>query len=79
MIRGGSWNDNPFNDRSANRNRDQPTNRNANIGFRCAQVARPWPEFELLMGRGPERALVGVQTDPGLQNTGTGTGGDCPN
>jgi formylglycine-generating enzyme required for sulfatase activity len=34
VIRGGSWNNNPVNCRSANRNNDTPTNRNNNIGFR---------------------------------------------
>ncbi|NJP12618.1 MAG: SUMF1/EgtB/PvdO family nonheme iron enzyme [Leptolyngbyaceae cyanobacterium RU_5_1] len=34
MLRGGSWNNNPVNCRSANRNRNNPGNRNNNIGFR---------------------------------------------
>ncbi|MCY7278167.1 MAG: hypothetical protein LH702_31630 [Phormidesmis sp. CAN_BIN44] len=33
-MRGGSWNNNPLNCRSANRNRNTPENRNNNIGFR---------------------------------------------
>ncbi len=37
VIRGGSWNNDPRNLRSANRNRNGPANRNDNIGFRCAQ------------------------------------------
>jgi len=38
VIRGGGWNNKPVNCRSANRNNDEPTNRNNNIGFRvvCA-------------------------------------------
>lgn len=36
-IRGGSWSDVPVVVRSAYRYRLTPTNRNANIGFRCAQ------------------------------------------
>ncbi|MCC5875577.1 MAG: SUMF1/EgtB/PvdO family nonheme iron enzyme [Candidatus Sumerlaeia bacterium] len=34
VIRGGSWNNNPQNLRSANRNRNTPDNRNNNLGFR---------------------------------------------
>ena len=41
VIRGGSWNNEPDNVRSANRNRNTPTKRNNNIGFRCAQDACP--------------------------------------
>ncbi|MEA5464353.1 SUMF1/EgtB/PvdO family nonheme iron enzyme [Leptothoe sp. PORK10 BA2] len=33
-LRGGSWNNNPDNCRSANRNRNARDNRNNNIGFR---------------------------------------------
>jgi len=35
VLRGGSWNNNENNLRSANRNRNEPDNRNNNIGFRC--------------------------------------------
>jgi len=38
-MRGGSWNNNPQNVRVANRNNNEPTNRNNNIGFRCAGYA----------------------------------------
>jgi len=38
MLRGGSWNNNGNNTRSANRNMNNPTNRNNNNGFRV--VAR---------------------------------------
>jgi formylglycine-generating enzyme required for sulfatase activity len=34
VIRGGSWNNNARNCRTANRNRNSPDNRNDNIGFR---------------------------------------------
>jgi hypothetical protein len=34
VIRGGSWNNNAHNCRSANRNNNWPNNRNNNIGFR---------------------------------------------
>jgi formylglycine-generating enzyme required for sulfatase activity len=36
VLRGGSWNNNPTNLRSANRNRNTPDNRNNNNGFRLA-------------------------------------------
>ncbi|MCG3155649.1 MAG: hypothetical protein DKINENOH_02256 [bacterium] len=34
MVRGGAWNNNAQNCRSANRNNDDPGNRNDNLGFR---------------------------------------------
>jgi hypothetical protein len=38
VLRGGAWNNHPENARTANRNRNQPDNRNNNRGFRvvCA-------------------------------------------
>jgi hypothetical protein len=36
VLRGGSWINNGRNTRSANRNRNEPANRNDNIGFRLA-------------------------------------------
>ena len=38
VVRGGSWNNNPQNCRVANRNRNNPDNRNNNIGFRLVLV-----------------------------------------
>jgi hypothetical protein len=35
VLRGGSWNNKSINLRSANRNNNDPDNRNDNIGFRC--------------------------------------------
>ena len=35
VNRGGSWNNDASNLRSANRNNDTPSNRNDNLGFRC--------------------------------------------
>ncbi len=40
LIRGGSWNNNPRNCRSVNRNRNEPANRNNNLGFRVARAQR---------------------------------------
>ena len=42
VLRGGSWNNNPRNLRSANRNRNDAENRNNNIGFRVASTHRGW-------------------------------------
>ncbi|MBO3461739.1 SUMF1/EgtB/PvdO family nonheme iron enzyme [Aetokthonos hydrillicola] len=39
MLRGGSWNNNPRNCRSACRNNNDPDNRNNNIGFRVVVSA----------------------------------------
>jgi len=42
VVRGGSWNnDNPDNFRGANRNNNDPTNRNDNNGFRVANTSKP--------------------------------------
>jgi len=38
VLRGGSWNNNPRNCRSANRNNNTPDNRNNNIGFRVVMM-----------------------------------------
>ncbi len=40
VPRGGSWNNDPQNARSAYRNRNTPENRNNNLGFRVAQAQR---------------------------------------
>jgi hypothetical protein len=39
VLRGGSWNNNANNVRSANRNNNNPGNDNNNIGFRCSAPA----------------------------------------
>ena len=41
MNRGGSWKNNAINLRSANHNRNNPSNRNNNLGFRPAKESRP--------------------------------------
>ncbi|NJM47317.1 MAG: SUMF1/EgtB/PvdO family nonheme iron enzyme [Alkalinema sp. RU_4_3] len=38
LLRGGSWNNNPRNCRSAYRNHNSPDNRNNNLGFRVVCV-----------------------------------------
>ncbi len=51
MLRGGSWNNNARDLRVSNRNRNEPGNRNNNIGFRCVRdmgrvaqaISRPEP------------------------------------
>jgi hypothetical protein len=53
VLRGGSWNNNGRNCRAANRNSNEPGNRNNNIGFRVllfagastprAKRRLPWP------------------------------------
>jgi Sulfatase-modifying factor enzyme 1 len=48
VLRGGSWINNARNCRSAQRNANDPDNRNDNMGFRLAQAlrvrARGWPQ-----------------------------------
>jgi hypothetical protein len=65
VIRGGSWNNEPDNVRSANRNRNTPTKRNDNIGFRCAQDACPMAGVRTFIGK-VRSVPLGVQTDPWL-------------
>jgi len=38
VLRGGGWNNTPDNARSANRNRNNPDNRNNNTGFRLSRT-----------------------------------------
>jgi hypothetical protein len=45
VLRGGSWNNNAQNLRSANRNDNDPGNRNSNIGFRLVSTFSVWPEI----------------------------------
>jgi formylglycine-generating enzyme required for sulfatase activity len=40
VNRGGSWNNNAQNCRVSNRNNNDPTNRNNNIGFRLARSSK---------------------------------------
>ena len=52
-VRGGGWNNNPDNARSANRNRNAPDNRNNNIGFRLARTLEGLKQDLLSMVRTP--------------------------
>ena len=63
MIRGGAWNNNARNLRSANRNRNDRTNRNNNNGFRLTQSAR-CPERPFSRKR-PARHRVSMSLLPG--------------
>ncbi len=63
-MRGGSWNNNPQNVRVSNRNRNEPTNRNNNIGFRCAGYAERGPVATGSGGQEPDSSteIPGVPT-----------------
>ncbi|MBK8195594.1 MAG: hypothetical protein IPK76_21190 [Lewinellaceae bacterium] len=55
MLRGGSWNNNSDNCRVANRNNDNPENRNNNRGFRLAaspSSSRAWSRRRPPLNRG---------------------------
>ena len=59
--RGGSWNNNTRNIRSANRNRNNPNHRNNNRGFRCVYRFR-----DLKRSQNPEYSFVqGVRMKAG--------------
>ena len=50
LLRGGSWNNNPRNCRSANRNHNQPDNANNNVGFRVVCLPQHPSSTEPLEG-----------------------------
>ena len=50
LLRGGSWNNNPRNCRSAYRNHNQPDNANNNVGFRVVCLPQHPPSLERLEG-----------------------------
>jgi len=62
VLRGGSFDNSPENLRSANRDDDQPEDRNQNNGFRCARVSPPnmRPRHRLQPRTGPHAAPVGT-------------------
>ncbi|MFQ5575470.1 MAG: SUMF1/EgtB/PvdO family nonheme iron enzyme [Anaerolineae bacterium] len=49
-LRGGSWNNNWNNLRVANRNNNNPTNTNNNVGFRCASSPRTFLKGQVRCG-----------------------------
>ncbi|MBM4398443.1 MAG: hypothetical protein FJ087_22480 [Deltaproteobacteria bacterium] len=61
VNRGGSWNNTARNCRSANRNRNDPGNRNNNLGFRVlrAQAAAGRPGERTDPAVIPSRPVVG--------------------
>jgi hypothetical protein len=63
VLRGGSWNNNIRNLRSANRNHNNPDNRNNNNGFRLARtsaghMSMAGPEFDVIARIGARPAEV---------------------
>jgi hypothetical protein len=64
VNRGGSWDNDAANCRTANRNNDTPTNRNTNNGFRLAlapsRTSDNLPGFWIESPRGIAAALDGV-------------------
>jgi hypothetical protein len=50
LLRGGSWNNNPRNCRSAYRNHNQPDNANNNVGFRVVCLPQHPSSTEPLEG-----------------------------
>ena len=67
-MRGGSWNNKPDRVRSANRNRNTPTNRNNNVGFRLASP--PAIQSRRVHECGGREARVIMSPLPGLAGTG---------
>jgi len=67
-VRGGSWNNKPDRVRSANRNRNNPTHRNNNQGFRL--VSPPAIQSRRVHECGGGEARVIMSPLPGLAGTG---------
>lgn len=63
MNRGGSWNNSPANCRSANRNANDPSNANDNLGFRPV-LAPSSPRRPEARGRTRVGVLVRVLPAP---------------
>ena len=77
VIRGGSWNDNARNVRSAYRNGNHPGNRNDKLGFRCARAHdRTGPSGLEQAGR---LAIAPPMAKPQAAGVAVGCGGAGPN
>ena len=62
MLRGGSFNNDTRNLRAANRNRNEPDNRNNNIGFRCVRDVERRRTIASAAGAAVVTAAAGVRT-----------------
>jgi hypothetical protein len=67
VLRGGSFNNQAVDVRSANRNRNVPTNRNGSVGFRPARTFMPLPLYCFIPYR--RRGLTRSPQDAKLQAT----------
>jgi Sulfatase-modifying factor enzyme 1 len=66
VLRGGSWNNNQDNARSADRNRNNPNNRNNNIGFRVVCSSTSFSSFHGKAHSGVLRACQVCIVKPGM-------------
>ena len=65
VLRGGSWNnDNPDNLRASYRNRNDPTNRNNNIGLRCGRSSQWFGQAQDIFGLQGRRGTARDQITP---------------
>ena len=62
VLRGGSFNNDTRNLRAANRNRNEPDNRNNNIGFRCVRDVERRRTIASAAGAAVVTAAAGVRT-----------------
>ena len=69
LLRGGSWNNNPRNCRSAYRNHNEPDNANNNVGFRLVCLPQHPSRSEPLEGI-PAGACEGSRPAPEIRGPG---------
>ena len=62
-MRGGSWNNNPNNARSANRNYNNPTNANNNNGLRVVVGAQQFSRAVIALARKPASTDSGSEPE----------------
>ena len=62
VLRGGSFNNNARNLRASNRNRNEPGNRNNNIGFRCVRDVERGRASVSAAGAAAVTAVAGVRS-----------------